>query len=294
MNSKARFFLISVAVVALLLLGAGWYFSSLVLYPGVHCRKDHHVYCGTPEELGLKFEDVVIPTADGLPMKSWYVPAQGSQKAIVMVHGHGGMKNEGLRYAKALHAAGYNLLLLDLRRNDGASATMGYLESRDVLNAVGFLEKDRGQKKIGVFGFSMGAATSILSMANDSRIQAGIFSSGYASAVDELTEAAARDYHLPYYPLFPIVLFIIDHRAGIVLEDVRPEAVIGSISPRPVAIFHCDRDDYVEPSHAKRLMAAAHDPKSLWLAPCANHEHIWNDNSAEAEKRAVEFFRANL
>jgi dienelactone hydrolase len=282
------------AAVAALLVAVAWYFSSLVLYPPVHCNPDHHVYCGNPSEIGLAFEDVQIPTSDGLKMQSWYIPAERSTKAIVMVHGHGGLKNEGLRFSRALHDAGYNLLLLDLRRNSGGSATMGYLESRDVIRALDFLSTEKKNEKLGIFGFSMGAATSILSMAADQRVRAGLFSSGYASAVDVLSEAAARDYHLPYYPLFPVMLFVGDHRAHIELEAVRPVDVIGGISPRPISIFHCDKDDYVDSSHAQRLFAAAREPKEVWTPPCNRHERIWNVHREEAERRAVAFFKKNL
>lgn len=277
-----------------LLFAGAWYFSSLILYPPVECKKEHHVYCSTPGELGLSYEDVAIPTSDGLTMRSWYIPAAGSTRAIIVVHGHGGMKNEGLRFAKALNGAGYNLLLLDLRRNSGGSATMGYLESKDVINAVDFLEKERKQTKIGIFGFSMGAATSILAMSRENRILAGLFSSGYTSVMDELRDAASRDYHLPYFPLLPLVRFLTDHRAGIKLEEVRPIDVIASISPRPLQIFHCDRDDYVDSSHGRRLFEKAGEPRDLWLASCARHERVWNEHPEESEKRAVDFFQKYL
>lgn len=72
------------------------------------------------------------------------------------------------------------------------------------------------------------------------------------------------------------------------------EKIIGGISPRPISIFHCDKDDYVESSHAQRLFAAAREPKEVWTPPCNRHERIWNVHREEAERRAVAFFKKNL
>jgi fermentation-respiration switch protein FrsA (DUF1100 family) len=271
-----------------------WYFSSMVLYPNINCTKEHHVYCGTPEEINLIFETVAIQNPEGLTLESWYIPSPGSNKGIIFVHGHGGSKNEGLRFASALHKEGFNLLALSLRRNSGSFASMGFYEPEDVVAAIDYLIKDKKLTSIGLFGFSMGAATSIIAMEKDPRVRASIFSSGYASAMDVLSESAKRDFGIPYYPLIPIVRSVLNLRGNMKIETVIPEKSISQISPRPISIFHCDKDDYVDVSHANRLFAAAKEPKEIWIPTCTKHEQIWNTNKEEAEKRSVDFFKRNL
>ncbi|MCE9500868.1 MAG: alpha/beta hydrolase [Leptospira sp.] len=271
-----------------------WYFSSLVFYPPVNCTKDHHVYCTNPSELNLKFDEIDLTTSDNVKLNGWYIPAVNSTKGIVLVHGHGGAKTEGLRFSPALHKAGYNLLLIDLRRNHGKFASMGFFERRDVKAATDFLINEKKLKSVGIFGFSMGAATSILAMEEDPRIKAGLFSSGYASAMDVLSEAAKRDYKVPYYPLIPIVRAFLNFRGNMTIESVRPVDKIGNISPRPIGIFHCDKDDYVDSSHAEKLFANAKEPKEKWIPVCNKHERIWNFHREEADKRTVQFFTKNL
>ncbi|GBF51704.1 alpha/beta hydrolase family protein [Leptospira ryugenii] len=268
-----------------------WYFSSLVLYPGVKCNPEHHVFCTDPSELGLSFETVFVPTADGLQTESWYIPGTKADRAIIFVHGHGGSKNEGLRFAKALHEAGYSLLALSLRRNSGSFASMGYYEPDDVKRAVTYLLEEKKVKEVALFGFSMGAASSILAMEKDPRVKAGLFSSGYASAMDVMVESAKRDFGVPYYPLIPMVRMLLNMRGNMQIETVLPEEKIANISPRPIAIFHCDKDHYVDVSHANRLIAKAKQPLEVWIAKCDRHELIWNQNRVEAEKRSVDFFR---
>lgn len=280
-------------VILLILAYIPWYFSSLVLYPTINCNKEHHVFCDTPKELGLEYEEVKIQ-AEGLELQSWYMPAKNSRKGIIFVHGHGGSRNEGLRFARVLHDAGFNLLALNLRRNSNSFASMGFYEPKDVIAAIDFLIQDKKLESVGLFGFSMGAATSILTMEMDPRVKAGLFSSGYASAMDVMSESAKRDFGIPYYPLIPIVQVFLNVRGNMQIETVLPEEKIGNISPRPISIFHCDKDDYVDVSHSNRLFAAAKEPKEKWIPVCSQHERIWNTNKAEAEKRAVSFFKKNL
>ncbi|TGM48694.1 alpha/beta hydrolase [Leptospira biflexa] len=277
----------------ILLIGIAYYFSGLVLYPKVRCNPDHHVYCQGPKELGLDFQEVTITTEDKLNLVSYWIPTKQPQGTIIMVHGHGGQRNEGLRFAPSLNKAGFNLLLLSLRRNHGGYATMGGLEQKDVDAALTYL-KSKGETKIGIFGFSMGSATSIIAMAKHKEIKAGLFSSGYGSAMDVLIESAKRDFGIPYYPLIPFVKWMLDYRSGINMDTVRPIDHIAEIHPRPLAIFHCKMDDYVDYHHAEDLYAKAKEPKSVWAPECNRHERIWNFNPKEAEARAVKFFKENL
>ncbi|XDD52682.1 alpha/beta hydrolase [Leptospira sp. WS4.C2] len=273
----------------ILLIIAAYYFSSLVLYPKVNCNLDHHVFCNGPSEVGLTFEEVEITTGDKLNLVSYWIPTKQSNATIILVHGHGGQRNEGIRFAKSLHQAGYNLLLLSLRRNHGGFASMGFHEQKDVTAAISYL-KTKGYNKIGIFGFSMGSATSIIAMADHPEIQAGLFSSGYGSAIDVLVESAKRDFGIPYYPLIPVVKLALNLRGDMDIDSVRPIDKIASISPRPIALFHCKMDDYVDYHHAVDLYAKAGEPKSLWSPECKRHERLWNFDSKEAESRAVGFF----
>ncbi|TGL69058.1 alpha/beta hydrolase [Leptospira jelokensis] len=277
----------------ILVFAVAYYFSGLVMYPKVRCNPDHHVFCTGPNELGLEFQEVEITTEDKLNLVSYWIPAKQRKGTILMVHGHGGQRNEGLRFSKSLHEAGFNLLLLSLRRNHEGYATMGGLEQKDVDAALVFL-KEKGETNIGIFGFSMGSATSIIAMANHPEIKAGLFSSGYGSAMDVLIESAKRDFGIPYYPLLPVVKWVLDYRTGIDMDEVRPIDSISKIKPRPIAIFHCKKDDYVDYHHAEDLYANAGEPKSLWAPECDRHERIWNFSPKEAESRTVGFFKANL
>ncbi len=283
-------------VLAVVVFGASWHFSNQLLFPKPYtCQEDHFVYCGGASQLGIPYEDVEFKNTENLTLRGWYFPAKASKKAIIMVHGITADRREGLRWVKALHNAGYNLLLFDLRnhgKSDKSPTGMGYAEKKDVMAAVEYVQKVRGNDRVGVFGVSLGGATAIQAMAEDSRILAGFFEASYAHLGDLLAQIAKRDFSLPRFPIIPSVLFVYRVRGGMDPARMNPEDYIGKISPRPVYIIHCDKDNYTEFSHAERLFAAAKEPKAFWAASCNKHARAWQSNPALAEKKVKDFFAA--
>ena len=116
--------IISTCVVfSVLLLAAGWHFSSVILQLAIdECDKEHYVFCDDPSTQNIKFEDVNFTSEDGLILPGWYMATSdnnadnnNNDKAILLVHGRGANRTEGMRYAKPLLAAGYNVLAFDMR-----------------------------------------------------------------------------------------------------------------------------------------------------------------------------------
>ncbi len=285
---------IVVLVFFVILLGASWHFSNQLLYPRPYiCKEDHFVYCQGASQLGIPFEEVEFKNAENLTLRGWYFPVKDSKKAVVMVHGITADRREGLRWVKALRSAGYNLLLFDLRnhgKSDKSSTGMGYAEKRDIFAAVDYILNVRGNASVGVFGVSLGGASAIQAMAEDSRIRAGMFEASYANLADLLAQIGERDFSLPRFPIIPSVLLVYRLRGGMDPSKMNPEDYIGKIAPRPVYILHCEKDNYTEFSHAERLFAAAKEPKVFWAAPCNMHARAWQSNPAVAEKKARDFF----
>ena len=278
---------------------ASWHFSTKLAHPiAQECPGEHFIHCGDPRsDLGLPFEEVTFPSKDGVTLRGWFIPRAGSKKALVLVHGITADRHEGLRWVPALHGEGYNLLLFDLRNHgssDRAVTGMGFHEKNDVIGAVDYLVGRRGMQRLGVFGVSMGASTSIQAMAADPRIEAGVFEAGFANLGDLLAEIARTDFGLPRFPLIDLVMKLYGLRAGVRAGLVNPEDHIGAITPRPVFLIHCRDDRYIAGSHSERLFAAAGEPKTIWIAPCAIHAEAWQSGPREAERRVASFFNSRL
>ena len=149
----------------------------------------------SPAIFGLQYEDVTFPsTDDAVPLRGWFLPAAGSDRVVVIVHGRNsnrtGDQGELVPHAEALVERGYNALLFDFRghgESGGVRFTLGTVEQRDVLGAVDYLES-RGfaPARMGFWAHSMGAATVLLASAASPDVRTIVADSSFARLDDLL------------------------------------------------------------------------------------------------------------
>lgn len=151
-----------------------------------------------PMDAGMSYEDVEFPARDGLRLSGWFIPAASAPAATVIVlhtwagsrlgedatsllaNISGALPIDLLRFAHALHTAGYNVLSFDLR-NHGQSAgsnaiTFGLQESNDLLGALDWLQQ-RGaidSSRVGVVGFSLGANALLYALPQTKSVAAAV------------------------------------------------------------------------------------------------------------------------
>ena len=124
----------------------------------------------TPEDVGLRYEDVQLVTVDGMRLHGWFLPApessngHGSQTWL-WFHGNGG--NLGSRVSQLLKAhqlLGVNQFIFDYRgygNSTGKPTERGiYLDARAALAYVKS-RPDVDPKRIVYFGHSLGAGVAI-------------------------------------------------------------------------------------------------------------------------------------
>jgi len=126
----------------------------------------HSICCETPLEYGAaKFDHVNLKTNDGATIAGWYVePTSQYGKVIILIHGYGYDRRGTDFQTRILVAAGYGVLLYDLR-DHGESESKGSLNSfnrmqiyaSDLLEVVNYLKQKAEVKKIGLVGISLGA-----------------------------------------------------------------------------------------------------------------------------------------
>ena len=73
----------------------------------------------TPAAVGLRHQDVRLPTENGKSLFGWYIPASrdgaaGKSPAVVLLHGWGGNAETLLPLTRPLHEAGFALLFVSL------------------------------------------------------------------------------------------------------------------------------------------------------------------------------------
>ena len=250
----------------------------------------------SPDEYGLKYEAIEFKTTDKLTLRGVWIPASASDKAVIILHGHGGSYDFDLYRSPTLHEAGFNVLLFDFRahgRSEGKHMTFGYEERRDVLGAIEFLH-NRGVQHIGLLGFSYGGIVSMLVTPDCPDVEAIITDGGPARMG---TAIASRGVELgvPLWltkPIAWLIISITSLRLWINLFLYEPIRWVGKITPRPILFIHGDLDQYLP--DFDELYAAAKMPKQLWRLPDAGHTTASQLYPEEHSRRVVEFFNRYL
>ncbi len=259
-------------------------------------RRHDLVGPSSPAELGLAFEDVIFPASDGLVLHGWWIPAPGSDRAVIQLHGHAGSMDPDIQYLPAWHEAGLNVLMFDFRghgRSDGRLSTFGYLERYDVQGAVRYLKQKKGMHRIALVGFSLGGMVAILSTPLCPEVDAVVADGAPARLRSALT-VWGIERHLPaWFAAFAAWLVLVGASLRLRANLFRYEPVrwIGSITPRPLMIIHGEQDQYCP--DFKDLLAAAR-PTEVWRLPGVGHVQASEVYPVEYRRRVVKFLNRYL
>ena len=227
-----------------------------------------------PTDIGVA--DIGFDSTDGTPVRAWLALAKVGAPAIVLVHGFKTSREEMLPWARILHNAGYNALLLDLRgtgRSGGAAIGLGATETRDIVAAVQTASEEFRTDHVAVLGISLGAGAVILAAADDPQISAVITDSAWTDQDFQLARLGVIDLGPFRLPLPPLGVLAVNAMVGADVTRARPLDAIARISPRPILLIHsADDDNATTPVEgARKLFAAAGEPKELWVAPRGGH-----------------------
>lgn len=124
----------------------------------------------TPDRIGMKFEEVRIPSGSGAErgeLYAWWIPAEQAG-APTMLYLHGNDKNIGYGHdvdnAGRMHSLGYNLLMIDYRgygkSTGGEPSEIKVYEDAEA--AWNYLLKQRSTpQRTFIYGHSLGGAIAI-------------------------------------------------------------------------------------------------------------------------------------
>jgi uncharacterized protein len=212
----------------------------------------------TPAAAGLVFHDVTIATEDGERLHGWWIPAEGSPAAhVLLCHGNAGNVGDRVVHAALLTAAGLDVLLFDYRgygRSSGRPSEPGtYRDARAARRAL--LEQPGvDPSRLLYLGESLGGAVALVLA----------LEAPPAGLILQSTFTSVRDLARLHYPLIPKRL----------VPDAYPSSRRIADLHAPLLVLHGDRDEIAPPSHAERLYAAAKEPKRLHVVAQAGHNDL--------------------
>lgn len=258
-----------------------------VEFPGIPRVPDN----GDPEIGSLE-----ILTTDGVTLEAWYYPSYNGA-AVIAMGGMTGSLGDQMPPIEPLLEAGYGVLQIEGRGcgEPKSVVTLGYLESFDAEAGLEYLlgREEIDPDKIGVFGFSMGAAASIQAAARNEAFAAVLAEGGYFNLGQDMVEGdgtgPSQWWLLPFQYTVVGMYWL---QTGINPWDSNPLEVIGEISPRPVMLIYGSRE--LASGRGMLQFEAAGEPKQIWVVPGGGHGSNYIVAGEEYGRRVVEFFDTAL
>ena len=257
-----------VVIVFLVFSGLMFFFQNrFVFMPGSDDR-------GSPDDLGMAFEQVTLTAADGTKIDAWYVPSdEAGARTVLVCHGNAGNITYRLGTIQTFHLLGVNVLIFDYRgygRSEGTPSEAGTYQ--DAAAAWDYLVTTRNvaPERIVIFGRSLGGGVAA-HLAGEHTPGALILESTFTSVPD----AAARIYwFLPVRWLCRI--------------SYDTASLIGQIDC-PVLVVHSRDDEMMPFEFGQALYEAARGPKQF-LEIHGSHNEGMVDSDAIYTPGLAKFF----
>jgi pimeloyl-ACP methyl ester carboxylesterase len=241
-------------------------YLGLCLWFYVHQREFQYRPGGivtTPAEVGLPgFARVTISTEDGERLDAWWLPPPPGRGVVMFLHGTPGSLADTIWRLPDLQRSGFGVLAIDYRGYGASTGTpTEYGFAADARAAYDFIQRASPKVRVAVFGESLGTGIAV-TLACERPIAGLLLNAPYAS-VRRLFELRAPP--LPY--------------SWLMTDPFDSEAKIGRIGV-PVMILHGTADTEVPVEEARRLFAAAREPKTMVEVEGVGHLAAWEGGGA--------------
>lgn len=243
----------TVASLYVLAAAAIWFAQTKLLY---HPRK---TLDATPADLGLKFEPVRL-ALHGDQLAGWWVPSKiPHAPTLLYLHGNAGNLSANVDQVRRLAGTGLNIFIFDYRGYGESTGgpPRNRLISEDAERAWTYLVRERRiqPSEVVIYGHSLGGAVGVDLVSRHPDAGALITEGAFPSVID-----VADGTVFGWLPLRLIVTERFD--AGSRIGTVRV----------PKLILHGEADTMIPVRLARRLYAAAAEPKQLAVIAGGDHE----------------------
>jgi uncharacterized protein len=233
----------------------------------------------TPRSIGLNFEEVWLPVAQGGQIHGWWLPNPKAAHSILYLHGIGLNIGSNLDQAKHLYDQGFSVLLIDYR-GYGQSSGPFPAETRiyeDVEAAWKHLTQTRQIKaqNIVLYGHSLGGAIAIELAKRHPDAKALIVQASFTSMYD-------MSMQRPHNRLLPVQLLL--HERYNSIEKVETLKV-------PVLYIHGLKDETIAHRMSQTLYEKSPEPKQLFLVlqgTHANGDRFWQAGAGDVIRKFID------
>ena len=224
------------------------------------------VVVAAPCNLGAQTSDTIM--LRGRRQTLHLYGRRGAGAPVIVSSGDGGWIHLGPYVAEFLSARGFFVVGFDAKSylesfTSGSNAVRAEDEPGDYSALANYAGQGSRERPI-LIGVSEGAGLSVLAATDPQtqRVIAGVIGLGLPD-VNELgwrwKDAVIYVTHgVPKEPTFSAL------------------AVIDKVSPLPLAAIHSTQDEFVPVATVEKIIAAAKEPKKLWIVPASDHRFSGN------------------
>ena len=195
---------------------------------------------------------------------------------VLYLHGNSSSRLEGLNNLEVLLKHNINLFVIDFPGcglSEGEYISLGYHEKNDVKIIIDFIENLPGVSKIGIWGRSMGAATTLLYTYKDPRISAICIDSPFEDFKRLAEELVIKQIKLPKFIIdgaLKIVQGTVKKKNGLDIYKLKPLENVSNTF-QPALFIHAINDELINVEHSINLFNNYGGPKSLKCCDKGGH-----------------------
>ena len=247
--------------------------------------------------------DFNLQSSQGYNLKcSFFEPDSESRPSPIMpvviyLHGNSSSRLEGLRMLHQLIRININLFIFDFAGSglsEGEYLSLGYHESHDIAIIVDFISKYPGVGKIGLWGRSMGAATTMIYTHKDEeRVKCIVMDSPFAEFSKLAKELVKKQINIPNFLIdgaLKIVGSTIKNKNGMDINKLRPIDCAEKTTV-PAMFVHAKNDELINIQHTRDLIAKYKGEKVLEEVEKGGHNSV---RPKQVIKKIMKFFVKHL
>lgn len=260
-------------------------------------------------ELIHKYQDEIdrieIENSEGIKISSWRFKNQEPNGIVIILHGmHGQDASSLLDFGHFFHEAKYETFCLDLRahgKSEGNEIGFGYTEVKDVIALLNWIRKEPRyeNKKVILYGISMGGATAINVAAKRQDVSMVISASAFKTYTDTFLDSMRKENvpELVVNMFSPSIKIVLSTKYDMNFTDKTPINNIKNINSTPILLIHGDEDEQIPVQHAYDLKQASGDNVDLWIVEGAKHmivDDVLASNNYWYRKKLIKFIESNM
>jgi pimeloyl-ACP methyl ester carboxylesterase len=247
----------------------------------------------TPAALDLPFETHRFSSGNGSTLEAWYVPGNDERLIVVLFHGYAASKSTILNAARVFHELGYGNLLVDFYGSGGSSGhetTLGVEEARDVAAAVDYVRQAWPDRKVILYGISMGGAAVLRAVAAEKVNADAIILEATFDTLLNTGKSRFRALGLPGSPFTELLLFWGSLQRGFNFFSHNPVDYARFVNC-PTLILHGEKDQRATPEQARNLERSFGGKARLIVYPDVPHMAIVNARPSEWTRDIAVFLK---